>query len=77
LHAADWLDARVLVHAFFDDDPAAALDADDKLRHYARCEPSAVLTEQQARGQTPNYEGGRGSPCPCPWTFAGVPAPAQ
>lgn len=73
LHAADWLSARVLADDF--DGPAAALDADGKLRHYARQQPSAILTEAAARAQTPNYDSGRGSRCPCPWTFAGEPVP--
>jgi hypothetical protein len=73
LHAADWLNARVLADDF--DGPAAALDADGKLRHYARQQPSAILPARLVRAQTPNYDSGRGSPVVCPFTFAGEAVP--
>ena len=76
LYAADWLDAAVLGDEVFEAD-LLALDADGKLRHYARQQPSAILTEAQARAQTPNYDSGRGSVVSCPWTFAGEPVPER
>jgi hypothetical protein len=74
MHAADWIDARVLMDELFDSS-LLALDADAKLRHYARQQPRAILTEAEARAQTPNYDSGRGSIVPDPWTFAGEPQP--
>lgn len=71
LYAADWIDVGVLVNELFDID-RLKLDADDKLRYYARHRPAAILDEGRARSQQSDYTCGRGSPVSDPWEFAGV-----
>lgn len=74
LYAADWIDVGVLIDELFDVD-RLKLGADEKLRHYARHQPGAILEEEHARSQQSDYTSGRGSAVSDPWEFAGVAPP--